>query len=132
MTNFVFFDSSCIMCNRSILFMIKIDKMENFKFCSLQSKLAMEILSQFKITLGTDFSTMYVLHDKKIYTRSDCFILFLSIMGGYWKLISVILRLFPKIIRNSVYDFVSKHRKRFLKKNACTIPTESVRKRIIF
>ncbi|HEX6913677.1 MAG TPA: DCC1-like thiol-disulfide oxidoreductase family protein, partial [Chitinophagaceae bacterium] len=59
--------------------------------------------------------------------KSDASLQLTSILGGPWKLTGV-FRIFPRVIRNAVYDFVARNRYRwFGKKESCMVPAPELR-----
>lgn len=130
MEKVVLFDGVCNLCNSSVQMLIKWDKKKTLKFASLQSKFGQELLKDLKID-HDNFKTFIYLRNKEVYTRSTAAIEVFSDLGGGWKLVRF-LYIFPKFIRNGVYDFISAHRYRwFGKKDSCWIPTPELKARFL-
>lgn len=124
----LFFDGVCNLCNSSVQFIIKRDKKGTMHFASLQSQKAKETLPSELIV--TDNLQSLVLVDKgEIFTKSTAALRISKRLSGLWPLLYVCL-IFPKFLRDGVYDIIAKNRYEwFGKKNECMIPTPDVKNR---
>lgn len=126
--NLLFFDDSCILCNKSIRFIHFIDKHKKISFASLQSPIGNDV--QLKNKLKDPISTV-IYHRKGIFhLQSSAIIYCLSDTRWFLKPILLLL-LVPPILRNNLYNFIAKNRKRFFKNQTCSLPSESLRKQIV-
>ena len=118
----IFFDGVCTLCNTSVDFVIREDKISQFKFASLQGKLAQ------RRGIGSDEPESIVFaHGSRFLTKSDAALSIASGLGGSWRVLSY-SRLLPKSLRDGVYDWVAKNRyTMFGKEESCRVPTESER-----
>ncbi len=122
----IFYDGICGLCNRSVHFIIRHDKKGIFRFATLQSQYAKDILGE-KIA----FDSFILYHNHKLFKRSTAAIYALSMLGLGWKLL-LIAWIIPAFIRNVVYDFIATNRyKWFGKLDACPIPKPEWRDRFI-
>lgn len=121
----IFYDGLCGLCDRSVQFVLKHDKKEQFVFATLQSDFA-------KAHIGQPETDSFVLFDHgRIYMESTAALLTLKKLGGMWKMLSVFLVL-PSFIRDAVYHFVARNRyKWFGKFDSCKIPSPETRARFI-
>jgi len=125
----LFFDGICNLCNASVRFVIKRDKEKQFLFASLQSDVAKNILLHKNSKINMD--TIILLDKNKIYTKSDAALLVLKKIGFPYNILYV-FNIFPKFIRDFVYDLIAKNRyKWFGKKDYCMIPDKETAKRFI-
>jgi predicted DCC family thiol-disulfide oxidoreductase YuxK len=115
------FDGVCNLCNSSVQFVLERNKKENIQFASLQSDFGQKTLTE--INLPADYtSSLVLIEDGKPHVKSDAALRLAKHLNGLWKLASVLL-IFPKFIRNPVYDWIAKNRyKWFGKKEVCWIP----------
>ena len=121
----VFFDGFCNLCSWSVQFIIKRDSKDYFRFASLQSEIAIEILSTFSISESFDKSVVLI-ENQKIYFKSDAALRIARRLNKYWKYLYYLIY-FPRFIRNFVYDLIAKNRFRwFGKKKSCFIPEENL------
>lgn len=126
----ILFDGVCNLCNGFVQFTIERDKDEYFKFASLQSDAAKEILEPFGLA-NQSLSTVILVENGQHYTKSTAGLMVISRFGGLWSL-AKILFIFPKFIRDVVYDFIARNRyKWFGEKESCWIPTPELKKRFL-
>lgn len=121
----ILFDGVCNLCNASVQYVIKHDKKKLFRFASLQSSFGEKILKENNLP-NTTFNS-FILYDNKIYTRSTAALLVAKKLSGLIKL-SYGFIIFPKFIRDAVYNIIAKNRyKWFGKKEACWLPTPELK-----
>tara|TARA_Y100001956_G_scaffold59501_1_gene58942 strand:- start:146 stop:580 length:435 start_codon:yes stop_codon:yes gene_type:complete len=123
----VFYDGYCILCNRTIDFVIKYDKKEKILFASLQSDYAISTLSKLKYKSENikNIDNVIYLQNNIVKIKSDAILSILSDMGGVYHL-SKIFYCIPRFIRNYLYDQIANRRyKWFGKRDTCRIPTKN-------
>lgn len=125
----ILFDGVCNLCNKSVQFIIKRDKEAKFLFASLQSPFGQAILKQFSLP-ADHFNSFILYQDRQIYTRSTAALKMFSQLKG-WKWVNMFY-IFPKFMRNGVYNIIAKNRYRwFGKRNECMIPTPKLKERFL-
>lgn len=125
----VLFDGVCNLCTGSVLFILKRDKKDYFRFVSLQSEAAQKLLAG--TTLTQDLDTFVLVENGVIYNRSTAALRVARKLSGLWPLLYVFI-IVPKFIRDGVYRFISANRyKWFGKKDSCMIPTPELRQKFI-
>ena len=126
----ILFDGVCNLCSTAVQFIIKRDKKDVFRFASLQSEAAQNILKPFDFPLD-ELKTIVLVQNGKIYLRSRAVLRIVSQLNGAWKL-SALLYIFPSFISDVVYNLISKYRyKLFGKKDSCMIPTPELKARFL-
>ena len=85
----VLFDGVCNLCNGSVQFIIKRDKMAKFRFVSLQPETGQNYLAKYNYD-SNDLESIVLLEDKKLFTKSDAV---LRISSLFTLCISLIVRL---------------------------------------
>lgn len=126
----IMFDGYCKLCNGTVQFLIKRDSKKLFKFTNFQSKLAQNIEKQNEESFQNLDSIIY-LKGQMIYTKSTAVLEILRDLGGFWKCLFVFI-IFPKIIRDGIYDLVAKYRyKVFGKYTLCMLATKDVLDRFV-
>jgi predicted DCC family thiol-disulfide oxidoreductase YuxK len=111
-------------------FFIRQDKKNVFLFCALQSETGKKLLDQFKIDWKANDSFV-VIENGKAHMKSDAALKIYNKLPWYWKWTQVVW-IFPKVIRDWVYNVVAKNRYRwFGKKEQCMIPSPEVRQRFL-
>ncbi len=126
----ILFDGVCNLCNGFVQFIIKRDAEGIFRFASLQSAFAQNILLSFNLD-PVELKTVIFIEDGKLYTKSDAALRIAKNLKGGWKLAYALI-LIPKFIRNGTYNFISKNRyKWFGKKDQCMIPSPELKERFL-
>ena len=110
----LYYDGLCILCNKSIRFIINRDRKNQFKI---------GLLDAFKNEYKQD--SVILVHKGIKYQYSTAVIKSLILIGGIYKL-AALLFIFPKSLRDFVYKMVASNRyKWFGKHNTCpTLPVE--------
>lgn len=124
----ILFDGVCNLCNGFVQFIIKRDKLYIFRFASLQSDFAKGLLEQHPQLKKVD--AVIFLNKDQIFIKSDAAIEIAQNLKG-WKWMKY-LYIFPKPLRDLVYDLIAKYRyKLFGKKDTCMIPAKSIKNRFV-
>ena len=116
----LYYDGVCVLCNKSIRFIINRDRKNQFKI---------GLLDGFK---NEDKQDSVVLVHKGIkYNYSNAVIKSLILIGGIYKL-AALLFIFPKSLRDFVYKIIAKNRYIwFGKHNTCPTLPEEWKERLI-
>ncbi len=126
----VLFDGLCNLCSRSVQFILKHDKKDQFLFGSLQGKAGMEYLQKFNLPADT-FNSFLLIDQDRLYTRSSAALHMLKHLGNGWKLLYAFI-LVPQFVRDGIYNIVAKNRyKWFGKKDSCWIPSEQLKAKFL-
>jgi len=122
----ILFDGVCNLCNRSIQFIIKRDKKDEFRFATLQGDIGRQLVQERNIDTSRVDSIILIEPGVAFYTKSTAALKIGASFGGFWKIINV-LNLIPRQLRDIVYDLVAKYRYRwFGKKEQCMVPTSEL------
>jgi predicted DCC family thiol-disulfide oxidoreductase YuxK len=126
----VLFDGVCNFCDRSVQLIIRRDPKGHFKFAPLQSETGRKLLAQH----GLDpqyLESLVLIENGGCYLKSDGALRIARRLSGPWQALWL-FRIFPKVCRDWVYDFVVRNRYRwFGKKDQCVVPTPEMRERFI-
>ncbi|MCX8472566.1 MAG: DCC1-like thiol-disulfide oxidoreductase family protein [Sediminibacterium sp.] len=117
----IFFDGECMMCNRIMTFIVKKNNPHIF-FCDLNSSKATELLAQFSIDNEIK-STIYFVSQYKVYNKSTAVIKILKILYPKNKILIGLFYIIPLGLRNFIYSFIAKHRKKIYAAQNCYVPT---------
>lgn len=122
----ILFDGFCNLCESSVLFVIKHDKKDIFRFVALQSDLGKEIIKH--IGLATKHIDSVILYEPGIsYNyKSAAAIEIAKDLGGIFHF-GTLFRIIPSSLRNMLYDYVAKNRYLWYgRKESCLIPSAEI------
>lgn len=126
----ILFDGVCNWCNVWVNFVIAHDPGGQFKFGTLQSEPAQRILCDLKLSI-TDYQTFLLLEEGHVSTKSTAALRVLRQLSWWW-LLYYLCVLVPVPLRDVVYDFVARHRYRWMGRMAtCRVPTQAERERFL-
>lgn len=126
----VFFDGVCILCNRTVDFLMKRDRKKNLKFASLQSEIAREIIPP-ELFDGKDLNTVILLDSGRFYTRSAAILRVLGLLPFPYNM-PVVFIIIPGFLRDWIYHIISvKRYEWFGKRESCRMPDQETADRII-
>ena len=116
----LYYDGLCVLCNKSMRFIINRDRKNQFKIGFLD-----ELKNQDKQ------DSVVLVHKGIKYNYSNAVIKSLILIGGIYKL-AALLFIFPKSLRDFVYKIIAKNRyKWFGKHNTCPTLPEKWKERLI-
>jgi predicted DCC family thiol-disulfide oxidoreductase YuxK len=125
----IFFDGVCNLCSGAVKFVLKRDQKHRFKFASLQSDFARERLSEFG--LRESLETIVLIQNGVVYKKSDAALNIVRQLDFPWPILYV-LKIFPKAVRDFLYEFVATHRYRwFGKSDHCLLPAPELAERFV-
>lgn len=120
----VFYDGDCGFCSHSIQTILKNRIHDQFKFVALQSPLAQNLLGKFSATITME--TIYVVKNNCLYEKSNAILLISKELKMPYPLLRIGY-IFPRFIRDGIYNIISKNRHKIMN-NACILPTEEEKK----
>jgi predicted DCC family thiol-disulfide oxidoreductase YuxK len=132
----ILYDGVCGLCNRLVQFVLKRDPHDRFRFASLQSVFAANILVEYAAN-PKDLDTMYALLNyqqpgESLAARSDAAIAVLLELGDFWRGVGVAVGILPKWFRDWGYRLIATNRYRiFGKYDQCPLPEERYRHKFL-
>lgn len=127
----ILFDGVCNLCERTVHFVVRRDKNRQFRFASLQSAAAQEILSTYQYDFDT-LSSVLLIVDNTLYRKSRAALQIVRRLDGAWPALYYLLFWIPEFIADPVYDFIATRRyKWFGVKSECWIPDDELHERFI-
>ena len=125
----VLFDGVCNLCNGSVRFVLKHEKMPLLRFASIQSQTGKELLTW--CGLPQNFSDAVIYIEKgKIYQGSTAALKIGQRLKFPWSILASMGLCVPTIMRDWVYNQIGKHRYQwFGKREVCMIPTRELKAR---
>lgn len=132
----VLYDGVCGLCNRFVQLLLRIDRDGVLRFVPLQSALGAELLAPFSDTPspveGVILVAAALTPHEAVFHRSDAVAEALRRLKSPWPMLARLLHFVPRSLREWGYGMVARNRYRlFGKFDACPIPTESQRSRIL-
>ncbi len=126
----ILFDGICNYCNAMVNFIIGQDKKKVFRFAALQSEAGQKLLDQYG-QQKNNFDSFILIDKGKVYKSSTAGLILYNKLPWYWKWTQVFW-IFPKFIRDGVYNIIAKNRyKWFGKRDECMLPAPEVRERFL-
>jgi len=126
-----FFDGYCVLCSGFVQFCFRHDGDGMLKFASAQSPLGARVLDALGLPGNTLDRTILLVEGDEVFSRSTAVLHALRHLRG-WPRWLLPLRWLPRIVRDSIYDLVARHRYRwFGQRPACFVPMPGTRNRFI-
>lgn len=126
----ILFDGVCNLCNASVIFIIKRDKKNIFRFATLQSDFGRDLCKRFSFDSVKNESVLLYQNDK-LYTHSTAALKISKKLSGLWPILYMFI-IVPKFIRDFAYNLVARNRyKWFGKRDSCMIPTTELKHKFI-
>lgn len=118
----LFFDGVCNLCNGLVRFIIKWEREPKLYFCSLQSKVAAEILSREGVPdPGEDPDTLWLMEDGVLHGYSDAAIRVAKYLRFPFSWFSIFFYL-PKGVRDGLYRWIANRRYAlFGRRESCSV-----------
>jgi predicted DCC family thiol-disulfide oxidoreductase YuxK len=132
----ILYDGVCGLCDRSVRWLLARDLRGAFRFAPLQGATAARVRSRHPALPPID-ETMVLVESpeseaERVRVRSDAALAILARLGGGWQLLAALGRLVPPPLRDAVYRFVARRRKRwFGELTACKVPAAAERERFL-
>src|SRR5690625_2033773 len=114
MDNIILFDGDCQFCNYNVLFVLKRDKRNRFKFCSLQSETALSLLDKHHIS--KEENSLLLIENDNVYSKSTAALRISRHLTFPWKILYSFI-IIPKPIRDFVYTIIANNRYKIFKQN---------------
>ena len=125
----ILFDGGCNLCNNSVLFIIRHDPRDRFRFASLQSPVGTALIHQYG--MPQTYGSVVLIENSKAYLKSTAALRIARKLNGWWPLLYLFMVL-PSFIRNRIYDWIARNRYRwFGRTDQCIRPTDQLRAKFI-
>jgi predicted DCC family thiol-disulfide oxidoreductase YuxK len=123
------FDGECGFCNRAVQFFLRREKNSKMHFAALESNEGKALRNYFEIDQKIDSIILIKEHEAHI---KSCAVLRMTLfMRGLWPLMIVFI-VVPPFLRNLVYNFVAKKRKKIVGKvESCALLKQEDRARFL-
>lgn len=111
--NLVLFDGVCNLCNGTVQFLIEHDTKNKLHFVAQQTNAGIAIMKQYN--LPEEVKSVIFLKEGVAFYKSDAIIEIAALLTGWPKLLKY-GKLFPKFMRNGLYELVANNRYRLFGK----------------
>lgn len=126
----VLFDGTCAFCEGGVKFIARRDRAAYFRFGASQSPQAAALLARHRLSREMTRSIVLI-EDGQVYLRSTASLRIAKRLPWPWSMAGALL-VIPAPIRDAVYRVVAAIRHRIAgKSNACEVPPEEIRERMI-
>jgi predicted DCC family thiol-disulfide oxidoreductase YuxK len=119
------FDGVCVLCSRSVAFVLRHDRAKRFRFATTQSPAGAWLMTEHTMDASKPASVLLI-EDGRASTESTALIRVLRSFGGAWPLLGGLLWLIPKPLRDIAYRAIAQRRYRwFGQRESCYLPDAS-------
>lgn len=126
----IYFDGICNLCNGAVQFVIKRDPNAKFRFASLQSLNAAEVL-RLKGINPSKLESIILYEEGILYEKSTAVLKISRNLNGLWPIFYALI-IVPRGLRDLVYDWIARNRYQwFGKRDECMVPTKELTSRFI-
>jgi len=126
----IVFDGVCLLCSRSVRFVLRHDRAGRFRFATQQGATGQMLLRRHGLD-PADPPSFLLIEDGRGHVDSDALLRVLSGLGGVWRL-GALLRVIPRPLRDAAYRYVARNRLRwFGRAEQCLLPTPETRARFL-
>ncbi|MBM4138337.1 MAG: thiol-disulfide oxidoreductase DCC family protein [Nitrospira sp.] len=126
----IVFDGACNWCNAWVNFTLARDPHAKFKFGTLQSEPAQQILKALRLP-ADDFETFLLLERGRVFTKSTAALRMVRQLPGLWPLLYAGI-VIPRPLRDALYDYVARRRYHWMgKSDICRVPTPAEHERFV-
>lgn len=123
------YDGECGFCARSVQFILRHERRHDLRFVPRDSELGKDIRRQFHLE---SVESMLWIADGNAAIESDATLNAAKYVGGIWATLASIGSLVPAFLRNIVYRFIARNRKRLSSPSpSCLVPTPDQRARFL-
>ena len=131
----VLYDGVCGLCDRTVQFLLDVDRHGVLRFAPLQGETANALLGSHNAIKNSLESIVFVREYSTLnaatYRRSEAVLRILNEVGGFWRVVSW-LRIIPRPVRDILYDWIGRNRYQWFGKFAeCRLPSAEVRARFL-
>lgn len=130
----VLYDGDCGLCHGLVQWLVKRDRRDALRFAPIQGTFAAGVLPKHGKS-QSQLDTVFLVSglgtpEERVRERSDAGLAAITSLGGGWKVFAV-LKVFPRFLRDAVYDFIARNRFKWFGKSECQIPTRAERAKFL-
>ncbi|MFK8057082.1 MAG: thiol-disulfide oxidoreductase DCC family protein [Saprospiraceae bacterium] len=126
----ILYDGHCALCSGAVQSILRIDDRGVFQFAPLQSAYAKTLLANSDLDLES-LDSIIAADESGIYIKSNAFFHIMKLVGWPYRALNL-LKVFPLVVRDWVYDWVARNRyATFGKHDACWMPQKEWKGRFL-
>ncbi|WP_067649135.1 thiol-disulfide oxidoreductase DCC family protein [Dokdonella koreensis] len=126
----IVFDGNCLLCSRSVRFVLRHDRAHRFRFAAQQGVSGQALLARHGLD-PADPPSFLLVEDGHGHLESEALLRVLRGLGGGWRLAGL-LRAVPRPLRDAAYRWIARNRYRwFGRSDACLVPGPDVAARFL-
>jgi predicted DCC family thiol-disulfide oxidoreductase YuxK len=126
----VVFDGVCVLCSRSVQFILARDTRKHYRFATMQSTSGQLLLRSHGLD-PADPVSLLLLDGGRAWTDSEAVLRIAIGFGGGWQLAAT-ARIVPRRWRDALYRFIARRRYRwFGKRDICLLPSAETADRFL-
>ena len=126
----VLFDGVCNLCSSAVMFIIRSDPKQRFRFAALQSPAGQALLARHGLPTAA-LNTFVLIEGERAFTKSTAALRAARLLGYLWPLAFVFI-LVPRPLRDFCYDLIGRNRYRmFGKRDSCMMPSADLDARFV-
>ncbi len=123
------YDGSCGFCARSVQFILRHERRHDLRFVPRDSELGKELRREFHLEA---VESMLWIANGEVAIESGAVLNSAKYLGGMWAMLAAIGSMVPAFLRNPVYRFIARNRRRFSSAaTTCLVPTAEQRTRFL-
>jgi len=123
------YDGDCGFCARSIQFILRHEQRHDLLFVPRDSEFGKDLRRQFHLEA---VESLLWIADGEAAIESGAVLNSAKYLGGIWATLAAIGAVVPSFLRNAVYRFIARNRRRLsTSATACLVPTEEQRARFL-
>ena len=119
----VIYDGECGFCSRAVQFILKHERAAELTFCAKQSAAAIELLSKHAIAIDK-LDSIALVEPERVSLYSDASFRLAGYLRPPWSWLRFGIML-PRSLRDSVYKYIAKNRKRLSRNSSCALALSS-------
>ena len=124
------FDGVCNLCQSSVNFIIKRNRLENIYFASLQSEFGQKQIEHFGLK-NNYLDSIILIENNHVYSHSKAALRITRYLDNPWPIFTIFSYL-PSFISDFFYKIIARNRYRwFGKKDVCMLPSPTLLKRFL-
>jgi predicted DCC family thiol-disulfide oxidoreductase YuxK len=132
----ILYDGVCGFCNRTVQFILKRDSKDRFRFATLQSEFAGNLLRKHGLS-AQSLDSVYLVLDvgqptERLQVSSNASISIGRELGIFWRTMANLLSIVPQFFRDWGYSIIARYRYHiFGKYDVCPLPKASDRHKFL-